>query len=31
MEKAREREKHEAQVVERLRKGETTLDIYGWK
>ena len=31
MEKAREREKQEAEVVERLRKGETTLDIYGWK
>ena len=31
MEKARERGKHEAEVVERLRKGETTLEIYGWK
>jgi 4-hydroxy-4-methyl-2-oxoglutarate aldolase len=31
MEKAREREKHEAEVVERLRKGGTTLEIYGWK
>jgi 4-hydroxy-4-methyl-2-oxoglutarate aldolase len=31
LENAREREKHEAEVVERLRNGETTLDIYGWK
>jgi len=31
LEKARERERHEAEVMERLRKGETTLDIYGWK
>ena len=30
-EKARERERREAEVIERLRKGETTLDIYGWK
>jgi 4-hydroxy-4-methyl-2-oxoglutarate aldolase len=31
LEKAREREKREAGVIERLRKGETTLEIYGWK
>jgi 4-hydroxy-4-methyl-2-oxoglutarate aldolase len=31
LEKAREREAREAEIVERLRKGETTLDIYGWK
>jgi 4-hydroxy-4-methyl-2-oxoglutarate aldolase len=31
IEKAREREAREAEIVERLRKGETTLDIYGWK
>lgn len=31
LEKARERERHEAEAIERLRKGETTLDIYGWK
>ena len=31
LEKARERERTEAEVMERLRKGETTLDIYGWK
>jgi 4-hydroxy-4-methyl-2-oxoglutarate aldolase len=31
LEKAREREKREAEVIERLRKGETTLEIYGWK
>jgi 4-hydroxy-4-methyl-2-oxoglutarate aldolase len=31
LEKARERERREAEVVERLRKGETTLEIYGWK
>lgn len=31
LEKARERERREAEVIERLRKGETTLDIYGWK
>jgi len=31
LEKARERERHEAKVVDRLRKGETTLEIYGWK
>jgi 4-hydroxy-4-methyl-2-oxoglutarate aldolase len=30
-EKARDRERREAEVMERLRKGETTLDIYGWK
>jgi 4-hydroxy-4-methyl-2-oxoglutarate aldolase len=29
--KAREREKGEAEIVERLRKGETTLEIYGWR
>jgi 4-hydroxy-4-methyl-2-oxoglutarate aldolase len=29
--KARERERREAEVIERLRKGETTLEIYGWK
>jgi 4-hydroxy-4-methyl-2-oxoglutarate aldolase len=28
--KAREREKREAEIVKRLRKGETTLEIYGW-
>lgn len=31
LEKARERERREAEVVDRLRKGETTLEIYGWK
>ena len=31
LEKARERQRHEAEVIERLRKGETTLEIYGWK
>jgi len=31
LEKARERERREAEVIERLRKGETTLEIYGWK
>ena len=31
LEKAQERERREAEVIERLRKGETTLDIYGWK
>ena len=31
LERAREREKHEAEVIERLRRGESTLDIYGWK
>jgi 4-hydroxy-4-methyl-2-oxoglutarate aldolase len=29
--KARQREKREAEVMERLRNGETTLEIYGWK
>lgn len=29
--KGRERERREAEVVERLRKGETTLEIYGWE
>ncbi len=29
--KAKEREKREAEVVDRIRKGETTLEIYGWK
>ncbi len=28
---AAERERHEVEVKERLRQGETTLDIYGWK
>jgi 4-hydroxy-4-methyl-2-oxoglutarate aldolase len=31
LEKARERERREAEAIERLRKGETTLEIYGWK
>jgi 4-hydroxy-4-methyl-2-oxoglutarate aldolase len=31
LEKAREREKREVEVVERLRRGETTLEIYGWE
>jgi 4-hydroxy-4-methyl-2-oxoglutarate aldolase len=31
LEKATEREKREAEIVERLRNGETTLEIYGWK
>jgi 4-hydroxy-4-methyl-2-oxoglutarate aldolase len=31
LEKAREREGREADIVERLRKGETTLEIYGWE
>lgn len=31
LERARERERREAEVIERLRKGETTLEIYGWK
>lgn len=30
LEAARERARREAEVVERLRKGETTLRIYGW-
>lgn len=28
--KSREREDEEDAVMERLRKGETTLEIYGW-
>ncbi len=28
--KSQEREDKEAEILERLRKGETTLDIYGW-
>ena len=28
--KSQEREDKEAAIIERLRKGETTLDIYGW-
>lgn len=31
LEKARERERREADIVERLRRGETALEIYGWK
>jgi 4-hydroxy-4-methyl-2-oxoglutarate aldolase len=31
IEKGREREKKEAEVMERLRKGETTLDVYRFK
>jgi 4-hydroxy-4-methyl-2-oxoglutarate aldolase len=31
LEKARDREKREVEVVERLRRGETTLEIYGWE
>jgi 4-hydroxy-4-methyl-2-oxoglutarate aldolase len=31
LEKARERGGGEADVIERLRRGETTLEIYGWK
>jgi 4-hydroxy-4-methyl-2-oxoglutarate aldolase len=31
LEKARERGRREADVIERLRRGETTLEIYGWK
>jgi 4-hydroxy-4-methyl-2-oxoglutarate aldolase len=31
VEKGRARERREVEVVERLRKGETTLEIYGWK
>ena len=30
LEKSRERLDNEAAVMERLRRGETTLDIYGW-
>jgi 4-hydroxy-4-methyl-2-oxoglutarate aldolase len=30
IEKARAREEKEARVMERLRNGETTLEIYGW-
>jgi regulator of RNase E activity RraA len=30
IEKARAREQKEARVMERLRNGETTLEIYGW-
>jgi 4-hydroxy-4-methyl-2-oxoglutarate aldolase len=30
IERARESERREAEIVERLRKGETTLEIYGW-
>ena len=30
LEKSRERLDQEAAVMERLRRGETTLDIYGW-
>jgi 4-hydroxy-4-methyl-2-oxoglutarate aldolase len=29
--KAKEREIREGEILERLRKGETTLEIYGWK
>lgn len=29
--KAKERVRREAEIIERLRKGETTLAIYGWK
>lgn len=29
--KAKERERREGEILERLRKGETTLEIYGWK
>jgi 4-hydroxy-4-methyl-2-oxoglutarate aldolase len=31
LETARERESREAEVLERLRRGETTLEIYGWE
>jgi 4-hydroxy-4-methyl-2-oxoglutarate aldolase len=31
LEKAQERDRREAEVRERLRNGETTLEIYGWK
>jgi 4-hydroxy-4-methyl-2-oxoglutarate aldolase len=31
LEKAQERDRREAEVMERLRNGETTLQIYGWK
>jgi 4-hydroxy-4-methyl-2-oxoglutarate aldolase len=31
VEKAREREAKEAEVMERLRKGASTLDVYGWR
>lgn len=29
--KARERRKKEEEVIDRLRKGETTLEVYGWE
>lgn len=31
IERGRERERKEREILERLRAGETTLDVYGWK
>lgn len=31
LDRAKEREAKEAEVMDRLREGETTLDIYGWR